>query len=94
MPSSTRRSPIIGAPQVWNLGYTGKGVTVALVDTGIDGTHPDLKGRITEFKDYVKGKTTAYDDFGHGTHCAGIIGGNGAASERQVQGRRPRGIHS
>ena len=82
-------TPIIGAPQVWSLGYTGKGVTVAVVDSGIDGTHPDLKGRITDFKDYVGGKTAAYDDFGHGTHCAGIIGGNGAASGGKYKGVAP-----
>ncbi|HTY90924.1 MAG TPA: S8 family serine peptidase [Methanocella sp.] len=82
-------APIVGAPQVWDLGYTGKGVKVALVDTGIDGTHPDLKGRIVDFKDYVGGKTTAYDDFGHGTHCAGIIGGSGAASNGKYKGMAP-----
>ncbi|OPY27038.1 MAG: Halolysin precursor [Methanocella sp. PtaU1.Bin125] len=82
-------SPIIGAPQVWDLGYTGKGVTVAVVDSGIDGTHPDFKGRITGFKDYVAGKTSAYDDFGHGTHCAGIIGGSGAASDGRYRGVAP-----
>jgi serine protease AprX len=81
--------PIVGAPQSRDLGYTGKGVKVALVDTGIDGTHPDLKGRITEFKDFVLGKTTAYDDFGHGTHCAGIIGGSGAASNGKYKGMAP-----
>ncbi len=81
--------PIVGAPQSWDLGYTGKGITVALVDTGIDGTHPDLKGRITSFKDFVLGKTTAYDDFGHGTHCAGIIGGSGAASNGKYKGMAP-----
>lgn len=84
-----KAAPIVGAPQVWDLGYTGKGVKVALVDTGIDGTHPDLKGRIVDFKDYVAGKTTAYDDFGHGTHCAGIIGGNGAASSGKYKGMAP-----
>jgi serine protease AprX len=82
-------APIVGAPQAWDLGYTGKGVTVALVDTGIDGTHPDLKGRISQFKDFVQGRTTAYDDFGHGTHCAGIIGGNGAASDGKYKGIAP-----
>jgi serine protease AprX len=82
-------APIVGAPQSWDLGYTGKGIKVALVDTGIDGTHPDLKGRITEFKDFVLGKTTAYDDFGHGTHCAGIIGGSGAASNGKYKGVAP-----
>ena len=82
-------APIVGAPQVWDLGYTGKGIKVALVDTGIDGTHPDLKGRIADFKDFVNGKTTAYDDYGHGTHCAGIIGGNGAASNGKYKGIAP-----
>jgi serine protease AprX len=84
-----KASPIVGAPQVWDLGYTGKGVTVAIVDTGIDGTHPDLKGRITQWKDLVNNKDTAYDDFGHGTHCAGIIGGNGAASSGKYKGVAP-----
>ncbi len=82
-------APIIGAPQVWDLGFTGKGIKVALVDTGIDGTHPDLKGRIVEFKDFVNGKTVAYDDYGHGTHCAGIIGGNGNASSGKYKGIAP-----
>ncbi len=82
-------APIIGAPNVWNLGYTGKGIKVALVDSGIDGTHPDLKGRIVEWKDFVAGKTTPYDDFGHGTHCAGIIGGNGNASNGKYKGIAP-----
>ncbi len=81
--------PIIGAPQVWDLGYTGKGVKVALIDSGIDGTHPDLKGRIVEWKDLVANKDTPYDDFGHGTHCAGIIGGNGAASNGKYKGVAP-----
>jgi serine protease AprX len=71
---------IVGTPRVWDMGYTGKGVKVAVVDTGIDGGHPDLKGRVVEWKDLVNGKTTPYDDYGHGTHCAGIIGGSGAAS--------------
>ncbi len=82
-------APIIGAPNVWNLGYTGTGIKVALVDSGIDGTHPDLKGRIVEWKDIVAGKTTPYDDFGHGTHCAGIIGGNGNASNGKYKGIAP-----
>ena len=82
-------APLIGAPQVWDMGYTGKGVKVALVDTGIDGTHPDLTGRIVEWKDFVNGKTTPYDDYGHGTHCAGIIGGDGKASNGKYTGIAP-----
>jgi serine protease AprX len=71
------------------MGLTGKGVTVALVDTGIDGTHPDLKGRVVAWKDLINGKTAAYDDYGHGTHCAGIIGGTGAASSGKYKGVAP-----
>lgn len=80
---------IIGAPQLWDTGYTGKGVKVAVVDTGIDGGHPDLKGRIMDWKDYINGKPEPYDDFGHGTHCAGIIGGNGAGSNGKHKGVAP-----
>ncbi len=80
---------IMGVPQVWDLGYTGKGVKVAVVDTGIDGGHPDLKGRVVGWKDMVNGNDTPYDDFGHGTHCAGIIGGSGAASDGKYKGVAP-----
>jgi serine protease AprX len=81
--------PQMGAPVAWESGLTGKGVTVCIVDTGIDGTHPDLKGRIVGWKDVVSGKTTPYDDFGHGTHCAGIVAGNGAASNGKYRGIAP-----
>ncbi|HUL62885.1 MAG TPA: S8 family serine peptidase [Methanocella sp.] len=82
-------APQIGAPVAWETGLTGKGVTVCVVDTGIDGTHPDLKGRIVGWKDIVGNSTTPYDDFGHGTHCAGIIAGNGAASGGKYRGIAP-----
>ncbi|WP_431912459.1 S8 family serine peptidase [Nonomuraea jabiensis] len=65
----------IGAPQVWEKGLTGKGVTVAVLDTGYDATHPDLKDVVTKsrnFTDYPDG-----DDFGHGTHVASIVAGAG-----------------
>ena len=63
---------------------TGKGITVAVVDTGIDATHPDL-AKLTDKKtpkiagwiDYVNGKTSPYDDNGHGTHVSGTISGTG-----------------
>ena len=80
---------IMGVPQVWDLGYTGKGVKVALVDSGIDVSHPDLKGKVVEWKDFVNGKDKPYDDFGHGTHCAGIIGGTGKASDGKYRGVAP-----
>ncbi|WP_338449689.1 S8 family peptidase [Niallia oryzisoli] len=49
---------------------TGKGVKIAIIDTGIH-PHQDLSNRITDFKDFVNNRTAAYDDNGHGTHCAG-----------------------
>lgn len=56
---------------------TGDGVTVALIDTGADPGHEALTGRIVEFKDFVNNQTNAYDDNGHGTHCASLIAGEG-----------------
>lgn len=49
--------------------YTGEGVTVAILDTGIY-PHPDFGDRIVKFKDFVYGKRYPYDKNGHGTHVA------------------------
>ena len=54
---------------------TGNGISVAVIDTGIDLTHPDLKSSIVAQKNCVLGKINANDDNGHGTHVAGTIGG-------------------
>jgi len=66
----------------WNIddprmdkGYTGEGVTVALIDTGADGEHKALAGKIVAFKDFVNNQTASYDDNGHGTHCASLVAG-------------------
>ena len=88
--SLDKSAPQMGAPVAWDAGLTGKGVVVCLVDSGIDGTHPDLKGRIIGWKDIAAGQDDRpYDDFGHGTHCAGIIGGSGAASNGKYKGIAP-----
>jgi serine protease AprX len=87
--SLEKSAPQMGAPVAWNSSLTGKGVTVCIVDTGIDGSHPDLKGKIVGWKDILGNKTTPYDDFGHGTHCAGIIAGTGAASDGKYKGIAP-----
>jgi len=79
----------ISAPEVWNVGYDGSGVTVAVIDTGIDASHPDLKGKVIGWKDFVNNKTTPYDDNGHGTHVAGIIASTGAASDGKYKGVAP-----
>ncbi len=52
---------------------TTSGVTVAVIDTGVDYTHPDLVGKVTKGYDYVNADTDPMDDFGHGTHVSGII---------------------
>lgn len=69
-------------------GYTGKGKTIAIIDTGIH-PHEDLAGRITAFADFVNGQTEPYDDNGHGTHCAGDAAGNGSLSNGKYMGPAP-----
>ena len=62
----------VNAPQAW--GYSqGKGIRVAVVDTGIDFTHPDLRPNYVGGTSFVPGAATPMDDQGHGTHCAGTI---------------------
>lgn len=65
----------INADDVWALGYTGSGVTVAVLDTGIDTDHPELESSIAGGKGF--GYATYEDDNGHGTHVAGIITADG-----------------
>lgn len=69
----------IQAPEAWNLGHTGKGVKLAVLDTGIDKNHPDLEANIVGGEDYT-GAGDYWDDNDHGTHCAGII----AASNNNI----------
>jgi subtilisin family serine protease len=75
----------IYAPQAWRYS-TGAGVRVAVVDTGIDPRHPDL--RVYGGVSYVPGVTSWRDDHGHGTHCAGIIAAS--INGRGIVGVAPR----
>ena len=70
------------------LTYTGKNIGVCLLDTGIS-DHPDFKGRIQMFVDFISNKKTPYDDNGHGTHVAGILCGDGSASGGRYKGVAP-----
>lgn len=76
--------PLIGAPLVWTTyGVDGRGIKVAVIDTGIDYTHADLGGcfgntcKVAGGYDYVNDDTDPRDDNGHGTHVAGIVAANG-----------------
>ena len=81
-------------------GYTGAGIGVAVIDSGITPWHDDLTRaptaagqRVTKFVDFVNNRTTKYDDWGHGTHVAGIIAGNGYDSNGERAGDRAEGEH-
>ncbi|MEU9464067.1 S8 family serine peptidase [Streptomyces sp. NPDC048312] len=83
--------PLIGAPAVWRREDPGKGrvdgtgTTVAILDSGIDYTHPDLGGglgkghKVVGGHDFVNGDDDPMDDNGHGTHVAGIVAARAAA---------------
>lgn len=82
-------APMIGAPTAWSAGYDGTGVTVAVLDTGIDDTHPDLAGAVVARRNFVPEMETALDLNGHGTHVASTIAGSGAASGGRYKGVAP-----
>ena len=80
----------VNAPKVWDLGYTGKGVLVAILDTGVNYEHPDLADHLWDggseypnhgYNSYYGTKETM-DKRGHGTHCAGTICGDGSGEKR------------
>lgn len=82
--------PHIGVPPIWNAGYRGSGIKVAVVDTGIDPNHPDFQGRIAAGASFVGGSWA--DENGHGTHVAGILAGSGSALGGKYRGVAPEAL--
>jgi serine protease AprX len=89
-----------GVPTAWSAGYNGAGIGVAVIDSGINDSHPDLKdsteshSRVVYRQDFTGTATSnssgaKYDLYGHGTHVAGIIGGNGYLSSGNYIGVAP-----
>jgi subtilisin family serine protease len=70
-----RSAAQISAPTAWEAGFTGAGTTVAVLDTGIDVTHPDLDDAVTAQENFSESDTTD-DRRGHGTHVASTITGD------------------
>ena len=96
---------IIQANKLWDLGYNGSGIVIAILDTGIDKTHPDLDDldddpstddpkviyevSFVDFDFDGIPDEPPMDGHGHGTHCAGIAAGTGAASGGKYRGVAP-----
>ncbi|MFF5971292.1 S8 family serine peptidase [Streptomyces sp. NPDC012769] len=83
-----RSTAQVHAPEAWAAGYDGTGTMVAVLDTGADAEHPDLKGRIAAARNFTD-SDTADDRQGHGTHTLSTVGGSGAASEGRKKGVAP-----
>ncbi len=80
---------VLGGPKIRNnLGVNGSGITIAVLDTGVNSSHPDFQGRIVDQKDFTESNTVE-DKNGHGTHVAGSALGDGSASSGQYAGTAP-----
>ncbi|MHA1588880.1 MAG: S8 family peptidase, partial [Candidatus Thorarchaeota archaeon] len=88
---------VLGVEDLWDQGYNGSGVTVAILDSGADALHPDLQDSIIGFRDFINDQEDldpsdgidAYDDNGHGTACAWLVAGSGDDNGGNYTGMAP-----
>ncbi len=78
-PTLDQSVPHVGAPSAWAAGFDGTGTKVAVVDSGIDTTHPDLAGKVLASANFTT-EPDARDYLGHGTHVAATVGGTGSST--------------
>ncbi|WP_394219162.1 S8 family serine peptidase [Halobacillus trueperi] len=98
-PAMMDSAPFIGSDEAWDAGFTGEGVTVAVIDTGVDYTHPDLTHAFGDYKgyDFVDDDKDPQEGAGqyHGTHVSGTVAANGkikgVAPEADLLGYRVLG---
>ncbi|MFI7044851.1 S8 family serine peptidase [Streptosporangium sandarakinum] len=82
-----RSTEQIGATGAWKQGMTGEGITVAVLDFGYDPDHPDLKGMVTQTRNFSE-EPDIRDNLGHGTHVASTVAGNGEKYRGVAPGAR------
>lgn len=88
----------VNAPAAWKSGYTGAGIGVAVIDSGVN-DHPDLNttgllpfSRVVYNQSFIPGNSSASDQYGHGTHIAGLIAGDGLSSQGFLYSKTFKGI--
>src|SRR5580693_3312538 len=96
-PNLSNAAPAVNAFAAWQTDYTGAGIGVALIDSGVN-SHPDLNGgflglsRVVWNQSFVPGNPSALDQYGHGTHVAGLIAGDGKSSTGKQYSKTFEGI--
>jgi subtilisin family serine protease len=80
---------VMNVPDVWDQGFTGQGVTVAVLDTGVNYNHNDITNQMWTHPDYpnhgfnfINNSHQTMDNHSHGTHCAGTVAGDGTSGSQ------------